>query len=67
MCRSLFLAGFVIIAYDYLLTLGSEVQYIWSSKLRRSTCVYLAIRYIGVAASVKISVYYLGDLSREVC
>ncbi|KAJ7660215.1 hypothetical protein DFH06DRAFT_1194023 [Mycena polygramma] len=67
MCRSLFLTGLVILLYDYLLILGAEVQYVWSSKLRRSTCGYFTVRYLGLTANIAMSVYYLGDLSHESC
>ncbi|KAJ7643562.1 hypothetical protein FB45DRAFT_1020398 [Roridomyces roridus] len=36
--RSIFLSGLVILIYDHLLTLRTEIKYIWSSKLRLSTC-----------------------------
>ncbi|KAJ7185150.1 hypothetical protein GGX14DRAFT_485698 [Mycena pura] len=35
--RYFFLEGLVIMIYDHALTLGTEVKYIWSSKLRLST------------------------------
>ncbi|KAJ7106700.1 hypothetical protein C8R44DRAFT_987313 [Mycena epipterygia] len=63
--RSFVVAGLVILVYDHLLTLGSEVKYVWSSKLRPSTCWFLAVRYIGLIASIIISVFYFGDLSHE--
>ncbi|KAJ6479538.1 hypothetical protein C8R47DRAFT_1219086 [Mycena vitilis] len=65
MCRSLFLTGLVMLLYDYLLILAAEVQYVWSSKLRRSTCGYYTVRYLGLTANIAMSVYYLGDLSHE--
>ncbi|KAJ7890952.1 hypothetical protein B0H14DRAFT_1087057 [Mycena olivaceomarginata] len=42
---SFFLAGLTILLYDHILTLRMEVKYIWSSKLRPSTCWFLAVRY----------------------
>ncbi|KAJ7743910.1 hypothetical protein DFH07DRAFT_835118 [Mycena maculata] len=65
--RNFFLVGLVILIYDHLLTLATEVKHIWSSKLRPSTCWFLAVRYIGLSASITISVFYFGDLSHEVC
>ncbi|KAJ7106701.1 hypothetical protein C8R44DRAFT_326273 [Mycena epipterygia] len=65
--RSFVLAGLAILVYDHLLTLGSEVKYVWSSKLRPSTCWFLAVRYIGLAANIVIAVFYFGDLDPEVC
>ncbi|KAJ7442010.1 hypothetical protein FB451DRAFT_115669 [Mycena latifolia] len=39
--RCLFLSGIVILAYDHVLTFGSEVKYIWTSGRRRSAvCCY---------------------------
>ncbi|KAJ6564190.1 hypothetical protein B0H19DRAFT_1258668 [Mycena capillaripes] len=63
--RCFFLAGLTILIYDHLLTLGAEAKYIWSSRLRPSTCWFLAVRYAGLAASITISVFYFGDLSHE--
>ncbi|KAF7335018.1 hypothetical protein MVEN_02252000 [Mycena venus] len=63
--RYFFLAGLTILIYDHLLTLGTEAKYIWSGRLRRSTSWFLAVRYIGLAASITISVFYFGDLSHE--
>ncbi|KAJ7767094.1 hypothetical protein B0H14DRAFT_3895094 [Mycena olivaceomarginata] len=34
MIRYFFLAGLAVLIYDHLLTLGTEVKFIWSSKLR---------------------------------
>ncbi|KAJ7625169.1 hypothetical protein B0H17DRAFT_1218859 [Mycena rosella] len=46
--RYAFLAGLVIVIYDHLLTFSTEVKYIWLTKLRPSTCWFLAVRYIGL-------------------
>ncbi|KAJ7506162.1 hypothetical protein B0H11DRAFT_2272367 [Mycena galericulata] len=63
--RSFFVAGLVILIYDHLLTFGTEVKYVWSSRLRPSTCWFLAVRYAGLAASITISVFYFGNLGHE--
>jgi hypothetical protein len=65
--RCFFLATLTILIYDHLLTLGTEAKYIWSRRLRPSTCWFLAVRYAGLAASITISVFYFGDLSHESC
>ncbi|KAJ7258746.1 hypothetical protein B0H12DRAFT_1232192 [Mycena haematopus] len=65
--RSVFLAGLVIIVYDHLLTLGAEVKYVWSTKLRPSTCWFLALRYIGLVANLTVATWHFADLSLEVC
>ncbi|KAJ7917357.1 hypothetical protein B0H13DRAFT_2322457 [Mycena leptocephala] len=63
--RCFFLAGFTILIYDHLLTLGTEANYIWSRRLRPSTCWFLLVRYAGLSASITIFVFYFGDLSHE--
>ncbi|KAJ7932024.1 hypothetical protein B0H13DRAFT_2308179 [Mycena leptocephala] len=63
--RCFFLAGLTILIYDHLLTLGTEANYIWSRRLRPSTCWFLLVRYAGLAASITIFVFYFGDLSHE--
>ncbi|KAJ7868739.1 hypothetical protein B0H14DRAFT_2572173 [Mycena olivaceomarginata] len=62
-----FLAGLVILVYDHLLTLKTEIEYIWLSKLRPSTCWFLAVRYLALASNIMVSVYNFGDLNHESC
>ncbi|KAJ7900854.1 hypothetical protein B0H13DRAFT_2336368 [Mycena leptocephala] len=52
--RYVFLAGLVIVIYDHLLTFSTEVKYIWLTKLRRSTCWFLAARYVGLIGNVTV-------------
>ncbi|KAJ6489953.1 hypothetical protein C8R45DRAFT_1096924 [Mycena sanguinolenta] len=63
--RCFFLAGLAILIYDYFLTFGAEVKYIWSSKLRPGTCWFLAIRYLGLGVNITICAYYFVDLDHE--
>ncbi|KAJ7264136.1 hypothetical protein C8J57DRAFT_1624543 [Mycena rebaudengoi] len=63
--RYVFLAGLVIVIYDHLLTFSKEVKYIWLTKLRPSTCWFLAARYIGLIGNIIVSVFYFGALSHE--
>ncbi|KAF8146671.1 hypothetical protein K438DRAFT_1780684 [Mycena galopus ATCC 62051] len=63
--RYVFLAGLVIVIYDHLLTFSTEVKYIWLTKLRPSTCWFLAARYIGLINNIIMSVFYFGALSHE--
>ncbi|KAF7345313.1 hypothetical protein MSAN_01908100 [Mycena sanguinolenta] len=55
-----------ILIYDYLLTFGAEVKYIWSSKLRPGTCLLLAIRYLGLGANITICAYNFIYFTHEV-
>ncbi|KAJ7644743.1 hypothetical protein FB45DRAFT_898575 [Roridomyces roridus] len=63
--RCFFVAGLTIVMYDHLLTLPTEVKYIWSSKLRPSTCWFLLVRYAGFCANVVVAVFYFADLNLE--
>ncbi|KAJ7136811.1 hypothetical protein C8R44DRAFT_767921 [Mycena epipterygia] len=65
--RYLFLSVFVVLVYDYLLTIGSEVKIIWSSKRRLSKYWFLAVRYIALGCSATVVTFYFGNLSPEVC
>ncbi|KAJ7882575.1 hypothetical protein B0H14DRAFT_3128781 [Mycena olivaceomarginata] len=67
MIRYFFLAGLAVLIYDHLLTLGTEVKFIWSSKLRASTCWFLAVRYIALSANIAVAVYNFGNLNHESC
>ncbi|KAJ7626060.1 hypothetical protein FB45DRAFT_1060593 [Roridomyces roridus] len=65
--RSFFIAGLVILIYDHILTLGMEIKYIWRSKLRPSTCWFLAVRYIGLAAALAMLPYHFMVLDHQSC
>ncbi|KAJ7258745.1 hypothetical protein B0H12DRAFT_1322527 [Mycena haematopus] len=63
--RYVYLAGLVILVYDHLLTLGAEVKYVWLTKLRPSTCWFLALRYIGLVGNITMATWHFADLSHE--
>ncbi|KAJ6507045.1 hypothetical protein C8R45DRAFT_971375 [Mycena sanguinolenta] len=63
--RSVFLAGLVVLCYDHLLTLGSEVQHIWVPRLKRSSAWFLLVRYIALISNIALAAYFLGNLSPE--
>ncbi|KAJ7494817.1 hypothetical protein B0H11DRAFT_2003499 [Mycena galericulata] len=65
--RSLFLAGFVILLYDHLLTLSSEVRNIWGPKFKRSSAWFLLFRYVTLLGNLTMVPFFLGDLSAESC
>ncbi|KAG2358368.1 hypothetical protein BDR07DRAFT_285927 [Suillus spraguei] len=47
-------AAGVVLIYDWMLTLGQEVELIWRQRLSLMTVLYLVIRYIGVPYCVMI-------------
>ncbi|KAJ7616014.1 hypothetical protein FB45DRAFT_1035178 [Roridomyces roridus] len=65
--RAIFLSGFVVLFYDFFLTLGDEVRIMWDSKtkMHASTWWYLAVRYLPLGCSASILVFYFGRLSAE--
>ncbi|KAJ7442011.1 hypothetical protein FB451DRAFT_1298098 [Mycena latifolia] len=65
--RFLFLPGIVILAYDHLLTCGSEVKYIWTSGRRRSALWYLFIRYFAICVNMIMITLIFGNLDSETC
>ncbi|KAF7373921.1 hypothetical protein MSAN_00604500 [Mycena sanguinolenta] len=65
--RYMFLCGFVILIYDHVLTLGSEVELIWRRLRRPSAIWFLVVRYIPLACSCVMAVFHLGNLSPERC
>ncbi|KAJ7208351.1 hypothetical protein GGX14DRAFT_454431 [Mycena pura] len=65
--RYFFLEGLVIMIYDHALTFGTEVKYIWSSKLRLSTIWFLLVRYVGLASNIVITLFYFGNSNHETC
>ncbi|KAK0218206.1 hypothetical protein IW262DRAFT_1122810 [Armillaria fumosa] len=53
-------ASIALLYYDYVLTLPMEVKYIWGSKFRLSTVLYICCRYALVA-----NVLYLLAIARQ--
>ncbi|KAJ7323273.1 hypothetical protein DFH08DRAFT_350245 [Mycena albidolilacea] len=65
--RSLFLSGIVILLYDHLLTIGSEIQHIWVTTHKRSSIWFLIIRYFSFAGNIVMALDTFGDFGLEVC
>ncbi|KAJ7501823.1 hypothetical protein B0H11DRAFT_1991285 [Mycena galericulata] len=65
--RTIFLSGLVILVYDHLLTMGSEVELIWYSRKRLSTYWFFVVRYLCLGCSAIMLVFYFRDLSPESC
>ncbi|KIK31407.1 hypothetical protein CY34DRAFT_19962 [Suillus luteus UH-Slu-Lm8-n1] len=42
----------VVVAYDWVLTVGQEIELIWRQRWSLMTVLYLIIRYIGIPYSV---------------
>ncbi|KAG1734560.1 hypothetical protein EDD22DRAFT_359665 [Suillus occidentalis] len=45
-------AAGVVVAYDWVLTVGQEIELIWRQRWSLMTVLYLVIRYIGISYSV---------------
>ncbi|KAG1811626.1 hypothetical protein EV424DRAFT_121081 [Suillus variegatus] len=45
-------AAGIVVAYDWVLTLGQEIELIWRQRWSLMTVLYLIIRYIGIPYSV---------------
>ncbi|KAJ7473113.1 hypothetical protein B0H11DRAFT_2282631 [Mycena galericulata] len=63
--RSVFLAGLVVILYDHLLTLGSEIKHIWVRPVKRSSAWFLTLRYVALLGNLSLMAFFLGDFSPE--
>ncbi|KAG2101558.1 uncharacterized protein F5147DRAFT_776561 [Suillus discolor] len=53
-------AAGVVVVYDWVLTLGQEIELIWRQRWSLMTVLYLIIRYIGIPYSV---IYLLGTIT----
>ncbi|KIK36117.1 hypothetical protein CY34DRAFT_811550, partial [Suillus luteus UH-Slu-Lm8-n1] len=42
----------VVVVYDWVLTIGQEIELIWRQRWSLMTVLYLVIRYIGIPYSV---------------
>jgi Family of unknown function (DUF6533) len=60
--------GTVLLAYDTLLTLSIELEYIWRKKFKLGTLLYLLARYAAILYFVVFTVvFFLDDPSFRVC
>ncbi|KAJ7744762.1 hypothetical protein DFH07DRAFT_963607 [Mycena maculata] len=64
--RSIFLAALVVVAYDHILTLGSEVTHIWSQPVKRGSAFFLLARYTALLSNFGMVAFFFGDFSAEV-
>ncbi|KIK37486.1 hypothetical protein CY34DRAFT_455144 [Suillus luteus UH-Slu-Lm8-n1] len=55
-------AGSVVVVYDWVLTIGQEIELIWRQRWSLMTVLYLVIRYIGIPFSVYVSRPKIGDV-----
>ncbi|KAJ6569149.1 hypothetical protein B0H19DRAFT_1065919 [Mycena capillaripes] len=64
--RYLFLAGTVILAYDHLLSLSSEVTYIWiPGHKRKNAVLYLFVRYFALCGNMAMFSLFFGNFTPE--
>ncbi|KAJ7785481.1 hypothetical protein B0H14DRAFT_3506837 [Mycena olivaceomarginata] len=61
--RYFYLTGVVLLIYDHLLTLESEVRYIWTTDHTRSLAWYLLVRYFALCTNVTILALAFVDFS----
>ncbi|KAJ7807363.1 hypothetical protein B0H14DRAFT_2873438 [Mycena olivaceomarginata] len=57
----------LILLYDHLLTIGSEIQHIWVMTNKRSSIWFLLIRYFSFAGNIVMALDTFGDFGLEVC
>ncbi|KAJ7189365.1 hypothetical protein GGX14DRAFT_408874 [Mycena pura] len=61
----LHLPRILLLIHDHTLTLATEVRFIWGTKIRASTCWFLALRYLGLGLNIATCVLYFAELSFE--
>ncbi|KAG2359086.1 hypothetical protein BDR07DRAFT_237865 [Suillus spraguei] len=44
-------AGFIVVTYDWVLTLGQEVELVWRQRWSPMTVLYLGVRYLGILSA----------------
>ncbi|KAJ7866030.1 hypothetical protein B0H14DRAFT_3862090 [Mycena olivaceomarginata] len=64
---SVSLAGFAVFIYDYLLTLSSEVMYIWVRGNELGSAWFLLIRYSAILGNIAEAFLLFGNFSPKVC
>ncbi|KAJ7278242.1 hypothetical protein C8J57DRAFT_1306273 [Mycena rebaudengoi] len=60
-------ASAVILIYDHLLTLESEVKWVWLPRHRLATYWFFLVRYMAIVAIATYATFYFGDFLPEVC
>ncbi|KAJ7354385.1 hypothetical protein DFH08DRAFT_1077110 [Mycena albidolilacea] len=65
--RYFYATGVVLLIYDHLLTLQSEVRYIWTTDHTRALAWYLLVRYFALCANVTMFALSFVNFSVEVC
>ncbi|KAJ7501204.1 hypothetical protein B0H11DRAFT_2275486 [Mycena galericulata] len=63
--RSVFLTGLVVVLYDHLVTLESEIKYIWVHPVKRSSAWFLTFRYVALLSNLSMMAFFFGDFSPE--
>ncbi|KAG2107481.1 uncharacterized protein F5147DRAFT_774310 [Suillus discolor] len=56
-------AAFVVITYDWALTLGREVELVWRQRWSLMTVMYLSVRYLGILSAALSMVYNVPTIS----
>ncbi|KAJ7261578.1 hypothetical protein C8J57DRAFT_1514093 [Mycena rebaudengoi] len=62
---ALSLVGLVVLVYDYLLTLDSEIKYIWVRQHKRGSAWYLSIRYFTLFSNIAMAFLVFENLEAE--
>ncbi|KAG2035806.1 hypothetical protein BDR03DRAFT_510391 [Suillus americanus] len=58
-----FVAAGVVVVYDWVLTLGQEIELFWRQRWSLMTVLYLVTRYIGIPYSVAAALLYMPSVS----
>lgn len=56
----------VVLLYDHLLTVGDEVTYVWTPRLKRSSACFLLFHYFALLSNLTMVAFFLMDLGPEV-
>ncbi|KAJ7278359.1 hypothetical protein C8J57DRAFT_1306724 [Mycena rebaudengoi] len=65
--RSIFISAGAILIYDHLLTLESEVKWVWLPRHRLATYWFFLVRYMAIVSTATYATFYFGDFLPEVC
>ncbi|KAF8186182.1 hypothetical protein K438DRAFT_1765506 [Mycena galopus ATCC 62051] len=65
--RNFYLTGTVLLVYDHLLTLKSEMRYIWTPGHMKTSAWYLLVRYFALCANVAMFALPFGNFPTTIC
>ncbi|KAJ7484929.1 hypothetical protein B0H11DRAFT_2019278 [Mycena galericulata] len=63
----LFLVAFLVLTYDYFLTLPAEIHFIWMRRKRPSSYWFILNRYLALSTTILMAIFTFADFRPQIC